>query len=106
MFGVFVLKTKNFPPKTDPKKLLKISDEEFVGVMRTTPKMVYFIHHKNTSDSLSDNEKIEFTKKYWDSDYSASLKKVRGAENCYQDENATFYIKVLTKDEEWFKKFF
>jgi hypothetical protein len=106
MFGVFVLKVKNFSPKNDPKKLLKLSDEEFVGVMRTTPRMVYFLHHKSTSDQLTDIEKIEFTKTYWDDNYSVPLKKVRGAENCYQDENSTFFIKVLTKEEEWFKKFF
>lgn len=106
MTGVFIFKNKNLLPKIDPKKLLKLSDEELVGVVRTTSKMVYFIHHKDNYDALSDIEKIEAFQKFWDDNYSVTLKKVRGVDNAYQDDKNTFYIKVLTKDSEWFKRYF
>lgn len=106
MIGVFILKSKYFSPKNDPKKLLKLQDEELVGKLKTTPKITYFLHHKDDFDSLSDIEKIESTQKYWDENYLVTLKKVRGVDNAYQNEDGSFYIKVLTKDNEWFKRYF
>ena len=106
MTGVFIFKNRNLLPQIDPKKLLKLSDEDIVRIVKITPKMVYFIHHRTDYDLLSDIEKIEAFQRFWDDNYSVTLKKVRGVENAYQDDKNTFYIKVLTKDAEWFKRYF
>ena len=67
MFGVFIIpaKTDNkaFKFNADGKKALKLDEAEFVQLVRTTPKMTYFVHHQDTYDSLPDDEKIQQTKK-------------------------------------------
>ena len=109
MFGVFVFKSKpedkDYPYKKDPKQPLKLSDEELVHFVKTTPKMTYFCHHKDDIDKLSDEEKIKSTEKYWGDDKYVDLKKMRGVD-AYQTEDGKFFIKVLTKEKSWFSRFF
>lgn len=109
MFGVFIFKTKpedkDYKYKKEPKQVLKLSDEELVHFVKITPKMTYFCHFLGDKDKLSDEDKILSTKNYWDTDYS-SVKKLRGCENSYQTDDGLFYIKVITKDKEWFSRHF
>lgn len=109
MIGIFIFKTKpedkDYKYKKDPKTPLKLSDEELVHFVKITPKITYFCHYKTDFDKSSDEEKILSTKKYWDCDYS-SFKKVRGCDNSYQTDDGLYFIRVVTQDNEWFKKFF
>ena len=107
MFGVFIIpaKTDNkaFKFNADGKKALKLDEAEFVQLVRTTPKMTYFVHHQDTYDSLPDDENIQQTKKYHDKDYCKN-KKLRSPQNCFITEDEKYYIRVITKDKEWFKR--
>lgn len=109
MFGVFIIpaKTDNkaFKYNTDGKKALKLEEAEFVQLVRSTSKMTYFVHHQDTYDNLSDDEKIQQTKKYHDRDYS-KIKKLRSPQNCFVTEDEKFYIRVITKEKDWFKKYY
>lgn len=109
MIGIFIFKTKSedkeYKYKKEPKQPLKLSDEELVHFVKTTPKMTYFCYHKGDRDKFSDEEKILSTKEHWDNNYS-SFKKLRGCENSYQTDDGNYLIKVITKDNEWFSKYF
>lgn len=89
MIGVFIFKVKpedkDYKYKKEPKQPLKLTDEELVHFVKTTPKMTYFCYYRANRDKLSDEEKILSTKEYWDNDYS-SFKKMRGCENSYQTD--------------------
>lgn len=67
--------------------------------------MTYFCYHRADRDKLSDEEKILSTKEHWDNDYS-SFKKMRGCENSYQTDDGNYLIKVITKENEWFSRYF
>ena len=54
---------------------------------------------------VTDEEKILYTKPYWDNDYS-TFKKVRGCDNSYQTEDGKYFIRVVTQDKEWFSRHF
>lgn len=109
MFGVFIIpaKTDNkaFKYNADGKKALKLEDAEFVQLVRSTPRMTYFVHHQDTYDGSSNEEKIQVTKKYHDKDYS-KIKKLRSPQNCFVAEDESFYIRLITNDKEWFKKYY
>lgn len=106
MFGIFIVPAKSdnkdFKYHKDGKKALALDDAEFVQLVRTTPKMTYFVHHQDIYDNLPDDEKIQQTKKYHDRDYS-KIKKLRSPQNCFVTEDEKYYIRVITKDKEWFK---
>ena len=109
MFGIFLFKNKtedkDYPFKKDPKKPLKLNDEDLVRTVRNTRKMTYFLHYQPNIDKLSDEEKIKSTSKYWVDDIS-NFKKVRGIDNCYLTDDEKFYIKIITKEKDWFIKHF
>lgn len=109
MIGIFIFKAKPedkaYKYKKEPKQPLKLTDEELVHFVKTTPKMTYFCYHRADRDKLSDEEKILSTKGYWDQDYS-SFKKMRGCDNSYQTEDGNYFIKVITQDKEWFSRYF
>jgi hypothetical protein len=109
MFGVFIFKAKpedkNYPFKKEPKQPLKMTDEEMVKMVKITPKMTYFCHHKPDLDKSSDEDKILSTKQYWDNDYS-TFKKMRGCENSYQTDDGKYFIRVVSHDKEWFGRHF
>jgi hypothetical protein len=67
--------------------------------------MTYFCHHKDDYDKMTDEEKVLSMKQYWDKDYS-HMKKMRGIDNGYQTEDGNFYIKVITKNKDWFSRYF
>lgn len=109
MIGIFIFKAKSedkaYKYKKEPKQPLKLTDEELVHFVKTTPKMTYFCYHRADRDKLSDEEKILSTKEHWDNDYS-SFKKIRGCENSYQTDDGNYLIKVITKENEWFSRNF
>ena len=109
MIGIFIFKTKpedkDYKYKKEPKQALKLTDEELVHFVKITPKMTYFCYHREDRDKLSDEEKILSTKQYWNDDYSL-FKKLRGCENSYQTDDGKYYIKVITKEKEWFNRNF
>ena len=75
MIGIFIFKAKPedkaYKYRKEPKQPLKLTDEELVHFVKTTPKMAYFCYHRADRDKLSDEEKILSTKEYWDHDYSS-----------------------------------
>ena len=109
MFGVFIFKAKpedkDYPFKKDTKEPLKMSDEEMVQTVKKTPKMTYFCHYQSDLDKASNEDKIMYTKRFWDNDYS-SFKKMRGLENSYQTEDGNYYIRVVTQEKDWFTRNF
>ena len=109
MIGIFIFKAKPedkaYKYKKEPKQPLKLTDEELVHFVKTTPKMTYFCYHRADRDKLSDEEKILSTKEHWDIDYS-SFKKLRGCENSYQTDDGNYFIKVIKKETEWFSRNF
>lgn len=109
MIGIFVFKAKpedkDYKYKKEPKQPLKLTDEELVHFVRTTPKMTYFCHYTDKYDKVSDEDKVKAVEKHWDNDYS-TLKKIRGCENSYQTEDGKHFIKVITREKEWFSKNF
>lgn len=109
MYGVFIFSAnptdKEYPYKKDPKRPLKLTDEELVHFVKITPKMTYFCHYKADYDTASPEEKYEVISKYCDKDYSA-FKKMRGIEDAYQTEDGEYYIKIITKEKDWFAKYF
>ena len=109
MIGIFIFKAKPedkaYKYKKETKQPLKLTDEELVHFVKTTPKMTYFCYHRADRDKLSDEEKILSTKEHWDIDYS-SFKKLRGCENSYQTDDGNYFIKVITKENEWFSRNF
>jgi hypothetical protein len=109
MIGIFIFKAKPedkaYKYKKEPKQPLKLTDEELVHFVKTTPKMTYFCYHRADRDKLSDEDKILSTKEHWDDDYS-SFKKMRGCENSYQTDDGNYFIKVITKGNDWFSQYF
>ena len=67
--------------------------------------MTYFCHYTDKYDKASDEDKVKAVEKHWDNDYS-SLKKIRGCENSYQTEDGKHFIKVITREKEWFSRNF
>ena len=109
MYGVFVFPAnptdKEYPYKKDPKKPLKLTDEELVHFVKITPKMAYFCHCKADYDKASPEEKVQVISRYADRDYT-SFKKMRGIEDAYQTDDGEFYLKIITKEKDWFTKYF
>ena len=109
MFGIFIFPSnssdKEYSCRKDPKKPLKMTDDELVHFVRITPKMTYFCHYRDDYDTSSVEEKFSVIEKYIDKQY-LPLKKLRGIEDAYQTEDGEYYVKVITKNKEWFMHFF